>query len=183
MTEMKNVTNIESLSYEKLVELLTHEDKWLRVDAVIELEGRGERRAVAPLLELLAREDKLTQPRIIEALGNLKGKEAVEPLLKLLAQEQQGEILLEIPLALAKIGDQRAIEPLKLCLASPLPQLAAEAIKALFFLRAKGLGPQLQAMLEPLEAEHEAQGEQMDAGRNSLRLVIQRALPQFTKLG
>lgn len=173
--------DIESLPFDKLVKLLEDEEKWVRIDAVIELEARRETRAVQHLLALLSREEKVARPRIIEALGNLKGKEAVEPLIELLEKERHIEILLEIPMALAKIGDDKAVEPLKTALSREEPSLVAEAVKALYFFRVGDVTSQLESLLEELKITPMDEDDETAPARSALRHVIERALPHFRK--
>ena len=176
------VDNLETMPYEKLVALLEHEDKWVRLDALIEVEARDETRAVPVILRRLSQEDRTARPRFIQALGALRAQEAVAPLIELLKREHHIETLSEIPAALALIGDRAAVEPLKQCLARAEAEIVEEAIKALFLFRCGDIVDHLEGMLKDLQDEQAAEGDQMEPSRSRLLRVIVKAIPAFRKL-
>jgi HEAT repeat protein len=176
------VTDFEKLSFEQVVDLLGDPDKWVQVEAIIETEHRKDPRAVPSLLKVLSTADKIVRPRIVEALGNLKGKDAVEPLCKLLSTETDDELLVEIPMALAKIGSKEAIPALREALKHKSTVVIGESAKALYFLKDKEIVPQLEAMLIALQQRAEVEGALLDPSAAEILRLLPMVIKQFKTL-
>lgn len=111
--------NDKIIIIDKLVELLDHDRRETRLEAVVALGEVGDERAVKPLLEIVNSgsaedSDDREPPEIrrlaVEALGKIGGK-AVDKLVNIL-QNKGSSMRVDAIQALAKLGDERAVKPL-----------------------------------------------------------------------
>jgi HEAT repeat protein len=106
-----------------LCEVLKAKDKWRRIMAVEALIEIRDRRAFKPLLQTLQRDASMdVRGGAAKALGNIGSKEAVPALidaLKIRSKDRTPAYLAsQAAIALGKIGDPRAIAPLRALLGS-----------------------------------------------------------------
>lgn len=85
-------------------------DRAVRRTAAYGLRRTGDQGAVQPLIYALSDMDKATRIHAVMGLGDLKSRAAVEPLLKLLSDPSCAG---SVATALAAIGDERALNPLR----------------------------------------------------------------------
>jgi len=97
----------------KLLEELKSEDCIDREEAAEDLGRLGDIRASDSLIAALEDEEPYVRGAAATSLGVLKVIGAVEPLLDMLKTEYRTDVLRDIAFALGKIGDKRAIEPLR----------------------------------------------------------------------
>ena len=100
-------------SLEKLLEELKSEDCTDREEAADDLGRLGDIRASDSLIAALEDEEPYVRGAAATSLGVLKVIGAVEPLIDMLKTEYSTGVLGDIAFALGKIGDRRAIEPLR----------------------------------------------------------------------
>jgi len=98
---------------EKLLEELKSEDCTNREEAAEDLGRLGDIRASDSLIAALKDEEPYVRGAVAVALGALKVIAAVELLIDMLKTEYRTDVLRDIAFALGKIGDKRAIEPLR----------------------------------------------------------------------
>src|SRR4030042_3481139 len=108
-----------------LIGALQHHNDDVRWKAAIALGEIGDPRAVEPLIALLCDEDRYVKGRAAHALG-LIGEAAVGPLIRAL-REGDGNLRWGSAIALGKIRDTRAIEPLIRALAAKNEHVRTEA--------------------------------------------------------
>ncbi|GAB4475649.1 MAG: hypothetical protein Kow00124_16890 [Anaerolineae bacterium] len=98
--------------FERVVRLLTHRDREVRIRAAEMLGRLGDRRAVDPLLNALAHDkDWCVRCRAALALGTLADRRAVDGLIHAL-KDCSWCVRRDAARALGMIGDPRALEPL-----------------------------------------------------------------------
>lgn len=154
------LTDVDTLS--PLVEILQDSDPDLRLQAALALGEQRDRRAVAPLMDALNDPDMNVRYHIIEALGKLRAIESAEalasiagtrdfflafPALESLMQIGDARVvsgivpllddeLLREPaaVALGKLGDEQAVEPLvhELNTTPEMAQVIAESLTTLY---------------------------------------------------
>jgi len=119
----------DTATLNRLVTALENDDKMVRRKTVLSLAQLGGNDAVQPLIAALGDPDTIVVVWAIKALGSLADTCAVEPLLDVLHVESFQPDAAE---ALARIGDRRAIEPLR-AVAETCDSCAAvhEALRAL----------------------------------------------------
>lgn len=107
--ELKKKGNIDGL-----IKALQHQDADVRKKAVSALADIGGVKAVGPLIEMLKDESEPVRRRAMVRLWSMgeEGEEVVEPLIKALNSTHQ-HVRELAAMALGKIGDPRAIEPLR----------------------------------------------------------------------
>lgn len=93
-----------------LIGLLEDQERTVRDEAAVALSRIKSERAVEPLLDLLKHETSYVREEAAWVLGEMKSKDAVQPLIQALGDR---DICWMAAVALGKIGDQQAIEPLK----------------------------------------------------------------------
>jgi len=125
-----------------LIGALRHSDDDVRWKAAIALGEIGDRRAIGPLISLLCDEDRFVKSRAAYALG-LIGEPAVEPLICAL-REGDGNLRWGAAIALGKIRDLRAIEPLIRALADKYENVRAESAMSIAAIGKPALEPLLR---------------------------------------
>jgi HEAT repeat protein len=90
-------------------------DPSVRRAAAYGLRRTGDQRTEQPLLHALSDADKATRVHAAMGLGDLQSRAAVEPLLQLLGDRGCADVAAK---ALVKIGDERALAPLKKAVSS-----------------------------------------------------------------
>jgi HEAT repeat protein len=93
-----------------LISLLEDQDRTVRDEAAVALSRIKSERAVEHLLDLLKHETNYVQEEAAWVLGEMKSKDAVRSLIQALDDEDAGWMA---AVALGKIGDKQAVEPLK----------------------------------------------------------------------
>jgi HEAT repeat protein len=136
------LSKIGAPAVEALIGALSHDDDDVRWKAAIALGEIGDRRAVEPLIILLCDEDRFVKSHAALALGAI-GEPAVNPLLRAL-REGDGNLRWGAAIALGKIRDPRAIEPLIQALADKYENVRAESASSLATMGKPALGPLLQ---------------------------------------
>lgn len=93
-----------------LIELLEDRERMVRDEAAVALGRIKSERAVNPLLDLLKHETGFVREEAAWVLGEMKSEEAVQSLIQCLEDRDMGWMA---AVSLGKIGDSKAIEPLK----------------------------------------------------------------------
>ena len=132
------LSKIGAPAVDALVGALRHIDDDVRWKAAIALGEIGDQRAIGPLISLLCDEDRFVKSRAAYALG-LIGEPAVEPLIFAL-REGDGNLRWGAAIALGKIRDPRAIDPLIRALADKYENVRAESAKSLAAIGKPALG-------------------------------------------
>ena len=132
------LSKIGAPAVDALVGALRHIDDDVRWKAAIALGEIGDQRAIGPLISLLCDEDRFVKSRAAYALG-LIGEPAVEPLIFAL-REGDGNLRWGAAIALGKIRDLRAIDPLIRALADKYENVRAESAKSLAAIGKPALG-------------------------------------------
>jgi HEAT repeat protein len=125
-----------------LIGALRHDDDDVRWKAAIALGEIGDPQAIGPLIILLCDEDRFVKSHAALALGAI-GEPAVDPLLTAL-REGDGNLRWGAAIALGKIRDPRAIEPLIRALADKYENVRAESASSLAAMGKPALGPLLR---------------------------------------
>ena len=99
-----------------LLGLMNDEDRDIRLEAYSVLGIIGDERAVDPLIAILDDEHTYERSTAIIALGDIGDRRAVEALIKILQKATEESGWRYAAEALAKIGDMKAIEPLKIAI-------------------------------------------------------------------
>jgi HEAT repeat protein len=133
------LSKIGAPAVDALIGALRHSDDDVRWKAAIALGGTGDIRAIDPLINLLCDEDRFVKGRAAYALG-LIGEPAVEPLICAL-REGDGNLRWGAAIALGKIRDLRAIDPLIRALADKYENVRAESAKSLAAIGKPALKP------------------------------------------
>ena len=133
------LSKIGAPAFDALVGALRHSDDDVRWKAAIALGEIGDPRAIDPLINLLCDEDRFVKSRAAYALG-LIGEPAVEPLICAL-REGDGNLRWGAAIALGKIRDLRAIDPLIRALADKYENVRAESAKSLAAIGKPALKP------------------------------------------
>jgi len=136
----ESLARIGPPAVDALIGALQHSDDDVRWKAAIALGEIGDQRAIEPLIGLLCDEDRFVKSRAASALG-MTGEPAVTPLISAL-REGDGNLRWGAAIALGKIRDPRAIEPLIRALTDKYENVRAEA--------AASLAAMGKAALEPL---------------------------------
>ena len=136
------LSKIGAPAVEPLIGALSHDDDDVRWKAAIALGEIGDPRAIEPLIILLCDEDRFVKSHAALALGAI-GEPAVNPLLRAL-REGDGNLRWGAAIALGKIRDPRAIEPLIRALADKYENVRAESASSLATMGKPALGPLLQ---------------------------------------
>ena len=129
-------------SVEALIGTLRHHDDDVRWKAAIALGEIGDPRAIKPLISLLCDEDRFVKSHAALALGTI-GEPAVNPLIRAL-HEGDGNLRWGAAIALGKIRDPRAIEPLIRALADKYENVRAESATSLAAMGKPALKPLLR---------------------------------------
>jgi HEAT repeat protein len=93
-----------------LIFLLEHREQMVRDEAAVALSRINAERAVAPLVHLLNHEKGYVREEASWVLGEMRSEDAVRPLIEALEDKETGWMA---AVSLGKIGDERAVEPLK----------------------------------------------------------------------
>jgi HEAT repeat protein len=125
-----------------LIGALRHDDDDVRWKAAIALGEIGDPQAIEPLILLLCDEDRFVKSHAALALGSI-GEPAINPLLRAL-REGDGNLRWGAAIALGKIRDPRAIEPLIRALADKYENVRAESASSLAAMGKPALGPLLR---------------------------------------
>jgi len=136
------LSKIGAPAVEPLIGALSHDDDDVRWKAAIALGEIGDPRAIEPLIILLCDEDRFVKSHAALALGAI-GEPAVNPLIRVL-REGDGNLRWGAAIALGKIRDPRAIEPLIRALADKYENVRAESASSLATMGKPALGPLLQ---------------------------------------
>lgn len=110
--------------------------------------------AFEPLVKLLKEPDWWVREKAATALGRLKDKRAIAPLIELITDEDVKGV---IPAALAEIGGDEVLGPLKEFLLDGAKQVRIEALKALEALKAAGAVENMKECLGDHDPEVRAQ--------------------------
>lgn len=142
-----------ALGGEKVVEavigLFDDGDVFLRRQAVELLNAIPNESALTVLIRALGDEDWWVRERAIDALGSTGSAEAVKPLLDLMAAD--GKCAALCARALGDLGDQRAVEPLRLmetCEDEEVSREASQALRAITEAGRTGKSPHRSAGAE-----------------------------------
>lgn len=122
-----------------LIGELRNDDDDVRWKAAIALGEIGDQRAIGPLISLLGDPDRFVRSRAAYALG-LIGGPAVDPLVGAL-QKGDGNLRWGAAIALGKIHDIRAIDPLIRALADKYENVRAESARSLAAIGKPALEP------------------------------------------
>ena len=125
----QSLVKIGAPSVEPLISVLQHPDSDVRWKAAIALGEIGDLRATEPLIRQLSDSDRFVKSRIAHALGMI-GAPVVRPLIRML-REGDGNQRWGAAIALGRIKDPQAVEPLILALADKYENVRAEAAAAL----------------------------------------------------
>ena len=136
------LSKIGSPAVESLIGALRHHDDDVRWKAAIALGEIGDPRAIDPLIMLLCDQDRFVKSHAALALGAI-GEPAVTPLLRAL-REGDGNLRWGAAIALGKIHDPRAIEPLIHALADKYENVRAESATSLAAMGKPALEPLLR---------------------------------------
>jgi HEAT repeat protein len=136
------LSKIGAPAVEVLIGALRHDDDDVRWKAAIALGEIGDPRAIEPLITLLCDKDRFVKSHAALALGAI-GEPAVNPLLGAL-HEGDGNLRWGAAIALGKIRDPRAIEPLIRALADKYENVRAESASSLAAMGKPALGPLLR---------------------------------------
>lgn len=110
--------------------------------------------ALEPLVELLKDQDWWVREKAVTALGKLKDKRAIAPLAEMIDDE---EVKGGVPAALAEIGGDEVLEPLKEFLLDDQKRVRIETIKAFGKLKAMDAVPDLKELLKDTEEDVRAE--------------------------
>ncbi|MDA2913218.1 HEAT repeat domain-containing protein [Acidobacteriia bacterium AH_259_A11_L15] len=130
--------------YESLSCRLSHPNSSYVLEVVVGLGGE----AWTPLLESLARQSETMRAAIVRALAELKSTQAVPFLLCRLKEERSPTVRVEVIVALGRIGDPTAIEPLRCLLTTASAEIRQAAVQALGRLQATEAKEGIRAALE-----------------------------------
>ena len=136
------LSKIGAPSVEALIGALRHPDDDVRWKASIALGEIGDPRAIGSLISLLCDEDRFVKSHAALALGTI-GEPAVNPLIRAL-HEGDGNLRWGAAIALGKIRDPRAIEPLIHALADKYENVRAESATSLAAMGKPALEPLLR---------------------------------------
>jgi len=136
------LSKIGAPAVDALVVALQHSDDDVRWKAAIALGEIGDPRAIDPLINQLCDDDRFVKSRAAYALGMI-GEPAVEPLICAL-REGDGNLRWGAAIALGKIRDLRAIDPLIRALADKYENVRAESAKSLAAIGKPALKPLIQ---------------------------------------
>ena len=136
------LSKIGAPAVEALIGALRHHDDDVRWKAAIALGEIGDPRAIDPLIMLLCDEDRFVKSHAALALGAM-GEPAVIPLLRAL-REGDGNLRWGAAIALGKIHDPRAIEPLIHALADKYENVRSESATSLAAMGKPALEPLLR---------------------------------------
>ena len=110
--------------------------------------------ALEPLVELLKDQDWWVREKAVTALGKLKDKRAIAPLAEMIDDE---EVRGGVPAALAEIGGDEVLEPVKEFLLDDQKRVRIETIKALGKLKAMDAVPDLKECLKDTDEDVRAE--------------------------
>jgi HEAT repeat protein len=136
------LSRIGILAVDPLIVALKNPDDDVRWKVAMALGEIGDPRAIGPLIGLLADSDRFVKSRAALALGMI-GEPAVDPLIVAL-QEGDGNQRWGAAIALGRIKDIRATEPLIRGLADKYENVRAEAAAALAAIGTPSIAPLLQ---------------------------------------
>jgi HEAT repeat protein len=136
------LSKIGAPAVDALIGALRHDDDDVRWKAAIALGEIGDPRSIDPLLILLCDEDRFVKSHAAYALSMI-GEPAVDPLICAL-NEGDGNLRWGAAIALGKIQNPRAIEPLIRALADKYENVRAESAAALAAMGKPALEPLLQ---------------------------------------
>lgn len=111
-----------------LMSLLEDQERMVRDEAAVALSRINSLRAVGPLLNLLKHNASRVREEAAWVLGEMKSPEAVQSLIHVMDDEDMGWMA---AVSLGKIGDKRAVEPLKKKLADRSTRVGKAAAWAL----------------------------------------------------
>ncbi|MEI7856269.1 MAG: HEAT repeat domain-containing protein [Methanomicrobiales archaeon] len=135
------LSKIGNPAVEQLIAALQYPDDDVRWKAAIALGEIGNPDAIAPLISLLSDEDRFVRGRAAHALSMI-GEQSVPQLIATLKANDPG-LRWGAVLALGKIKNPLAVEPLILCLADEHAMVRAEAASALAAIGTPALAPLL----------------------------------------
>ena len=136
------LSKIGAPAVEALIGALRHENDDVQWKAAVALGEIGDPRAIEPLIIQLCDEDRFVKSHAALALGTI-GEPAVKPLLRALS-EGDGNLRWGAAIALGKIRDPRAIDPLIRALADKYENVRAESASSLAEMGKPALGPLLR---------------------------------------
>lgn len=134
------LVKIGEVSTDSLIKALDNDNNSIKRGAALALGGIRDPRAVEPLIASFQKSDHDVRLAIGNALASINQTCAVEPFLQILQDENAGdEMRSDSAMALGKMGDERAIEPLLQAMnekeSSELKLCAAKALKAISKMR------------------------------------------------
>jgi HEAT repeat protein len=125
----ESLVKIGAPSVEPLISVLQHSDSDVRWKAAIALGEIRDPRAIGPLIRQLSDTDRFVKSRVAHALGMI-GAPAVHTLIRTLL-EGDGNLRWGAAIALGRIKDPQAVEPLIQALADKYENVRAEAAASL----------------------------------------------------
>ncbi len=135
----QSLVKIGAPSVEPLISVLQHPDSDVRWKAAIALGEIRDLRATEPLIRQLSDSDRFVKSRIAHALGMI-GAPVVRPLIQIL-REGDGNQRWGAAIALGRIKDPQAVEPLILALADKYENVRAEAAASLAAIGTPAIAP------------------------------------------
>jgi len=135
----ESLVKIGAPSVEPLISALEHPDGDVRWKAAIALGEIGDQRAIEPLIRQLSDTDRFVKSRVAHALGMI-GAPAVHPLIRTL-REGDGNLRWGAAIALGRIKDPQAVEPLIQALADKYENVRAEAAASLASIGKPAIAP------------------------------------------
>ena len=135
----QSLVKIGAPSVEPLISVLQHSDSDVRWKAAIALGEIGDLRATEPLIRQLSDSDRFVKSRTAHALG-MMGAPVIRPLIRILRQGD-GNQRWGAAIALGRIKDPQAVEPLILALADKYENVRAEAAASLAAIGTPAIAP------------------------------------------
>jgi HEAT repeat protein len=135
----ESLVKIGAPSVEPLISVLEHPDSDVRWKAAIALGEIKDPRAIGPLIRQLSDTDRFVKSRVAHALGMI-GAPAVNPLIWTL-REGDGNLRWGAAIALGRIKDPQAVEPLIQALADKYENVRAEAATSLAAIGKPAIAP------------------------------------------
>ncbi len=128
---VQKLASLGTVAVNPLLMALNHRDVLIRAGTARVLGILKDGRAVTPLVNALHDEDTRVQRAAIEALGLFRTRLAVQPLIECLRTSQDDRVVTGCAVALGRIGDARAVEPLIALLRQPHLRAVMEAARSL----------------------------------------------------
>jgi HEAT repeat protein len=143
----ESLIKIGAPSVEPLISVLQHPDSDVRWKTAIALGEIKDPRAIGPLILQLSDTDRFVKSRVAHALGMI-GAPAVRPLIHTL-RGGDGNLRWGAAIALGRIQDPEAVEPLIAALADKYENVRAEAAAALALIGKPAIAPLIRFLKYP----------------------------------